>query len=256
MCVYHSATRIDTLLSHVFTCCTADVLLRYLQFKGHPVTLDLVLNNNGTIPAALFTNLQTLNVLPPDHIYSVENGQGPGKAADILIFDGPKHGDVPPAPLCLETAVPQTQQTTLTKLEQTYSADVLRAYLAQHHYRHSWVFDEVLLQKAALFVEKLKAAMSARSTGPQPININPVQKRFTAVMDNDLDTGKGLATLLNLADEILFRASNGYQIEDAQTALQQMTAVFGLRLTDEAAAQNDEDNGWHTLRQRLGENQA
>ena len=70
-----------------------------------------------------------------------------------------------------------------------------------------------------------------------------------AALDNDLDTRKGVATLLNLADEILFRASNGYTIDDAQGALRQMASVFGLRLGKEGPEERV-ISGWADYRQR------
>jgi cysteinyl-tRNA synthetase len=91
----------------------------------------------------------------------------------------------------------------------------------------------VILEKAAQYAERLDAAMKAISTGDRPLNATPAQNRFVAALDNDLDTRKGVATLLNLADEILFRAPNGYSINDAQDALWQMASVFGLRLNRE-----------------------
>jgi L-cysteine:1D-myo-inositol 2-amino-2-deoxy-alpha-D-glucopyranoside ligase len=129
-------------------------------------------------------------------------------------------------------------------LLQLHSPDTIRIYLAQQHYRQSWAHNELSLRKAARIAEKLNAALAAVSTGDQPINVTPAQKRFTAVMDNDLDTVKGIATLLNLADEIIFRAPNGYQIKEAQAALRRMASVFGLCL-DEELAERRVITGWN-----------
>ncbi|MCB8942203.1 MAG: cysteine--tRNA ligase [Ardenticatenaceae bacterium] len=120
-------------------------------------------------------------------------------------------------------------------LLQDYTADALRIYLAQHHYREVWAHDEVALAKAVQSAERLAVAMTAVSHDGQAINIHPVQDRFQAAMDNDLDTTMALASLLNLADEIIFRAENGYAVTEAQAALQQMAGVFGLRLGGEMA---------------------
>jgi L-cysteine:1D-myo-inositol 2-amino-2-deoxy-alpha-D-glucopyranoside ligase len=138
----------------------------------------------------------------------------------------------------------------ISDLLQRHSPDALRIYLAQHHYRQPWTHDKVALGKAAKGVEKIKAALTAVSTGSQSLNITPIQNRFIATMDNDLDTGKGIATLLNLADEILFRAPNGYRIDEAQIALQRMASVFGLQLNEERA---DEQvvTGWNNHRRRF-----
>jgi L-cysteine:1D-myo-inositol 2-amino-2-deoxy-alpha-D-glucopyranoside ligase len=134
-----------------------------------------------------------------------------------------------------------------------YSPDAVRIYLAQHHYRKAWSHDEVELQKAEKRAEKLKAAMASVDGGNQPVNIAPVKKRFAAAMNNDLDTVRGVASLLNLADEILFRASNGYRVAEAQSALSAMSNVFGLRLTQDLA----EDcvvAGWENHKQAFDNN--
>ena len=128
-------------------------------------------------------------------------------------------------------------QVLVRDLLQRYSPDVLRIYLAQQHYRDPWQHDEVALKKASRRALKLQAALSAASTGQQAINITPIQNRFTIAMENDLDTAKGIATLLNLADEVLFRAPNGYLLDGAQAALQRMASVFGLQLAGETIAE-------------------
>lgn len=131
-----------------------------------------------------------------------------------------------------------------------YSSDAIRLYLARHHYRTPWTHDEVTLEKAAQHAERLGAAMQAISTGDRRLNTAPAQNRFEVAMDDDLESGKGIATLLNLADEILFRAPNGYYIDDAQAALGQMASVFGLRLNgklpEEAMLR-----GWNECRQHF-----
>lgn len=137
-------------------------------------------------------------------------------------------------------------------LLQHYSPDALRIYLALQHYRQPWAYDELALRKAARFAEKLHAAMTAVSTGSQVLNVTPAINRFTAVMDNDLDTIKGIATLLNLADEIIFRAPNGYSVDDAQAALRRLGSIFGLRFGEELADPQIID-GWNGHSQQFRE---
>ncbi len=131
-----------------------------------------------------------------------------------------------------------------------HAPDALRIYLAQHHYRQAWAYDELKLKRASRAVEKLNAALAAASTGGQAINVTPAQRRFITAMDNDLDTIKGVATLLNLADEIIFRAPNGYQVEGAQDCLRDMASVFGLRL-DQEMSQEAVISGWNEHKQQF-----
>lgn len=137
-------------------------------------------------------------------------------------------------------------------LLQYYSADALRIYLAQHHYRQPWRYDEAGLIKAAQYAEKLKAAAQAINSGTKPINLKPAENRFIAAMDNDLDTLKGIATLLNIADEILIRASQGYQIEEAQSFLRRLATVFGLQL-DQEKPDTQLVAGWQQYQQQFNE---
>jgi L-cysteine:1D-myo-inositol 2-amino-2-deoxy-alpha-D-glucopyranoside ligase len=111
-----------------------------------------------------------------------------------------------------------------------YSSDTLRIYLAQHHYRQPWAYDEAELEKAVHCAEKLMVAVTAVNNGHKLININPAQSQFQAALNDDLDTATALASLQNLAHEIILRAENGYRINEAQAALRQMAGVFGLRL--------------------------
>ena len=104
------------------------------------------------------------------------------------------------------------------------------------------------LDKAAQCAERLAAAMTAVNSGHQLININPAQSRFQAAMNNDLDTTMAFASLLNLADEIIFRAEAGYRVSEAQATLREMAGVFGLRLDE---AEPDVIVGWQTLLKRF-----
>jgi hypothetical protein len=56
----------------------------------------------------------------------------------------------------------------------------------------------------------------------------------------------------NLADEILFRAPNGYQIDEAQALLRELAAIFGLRL-DAEQAEAKVLMGWHEHKQQFEE---
>lgn len=170
------------------------------------------------------------------------------------------NGEQPFARFWLHTAMVKHEGEKMSKslgnlvmvrdLLQRYSADALRLYLAQHHYRQAWSYDEASLARADQRVGKLKAALMAVGTGREPINLTPAKNRFAAAMDKDLDTLKGIATLLNVADEILFRAPNGYRVNEAQALLRQLSAVFGLRL-DAETPEKDVVAGWDEHRQQF-----
>jgi cysteinyl-tRNA synthetase len=247
-------------ISNLFLYCTADVLARYLELKGLQVKCGYIVNHasgedrpRSTRAAEdLAGTMRSLNVHPPEYLSGPASQRLKNKI-DILVIgagSSPAPGDdpdpattsnqEPSARFILRTATvkqarPETNDIlaspmTAEEMLQRFTADALRIYLSQHHYRSPWAHDQLRLEKAAQHAEKLRAALKARSTGDQLLNLAPVRKRFEATLDNDLDTVKGIATLLNLADEILFRAPNDYRVDEAQMALRQMAAVFGLHL--------------------------
>jgi hypothetical protein len=263
-----------------------DVLIRYLEeMKGWPVKYAQVTagfnGNDRRQPAEnqrvgrFIERMRALNVRPPEHSSgSIGDTMAlfvhyPGQAIDLCMDSvqsqfgcnsaqmGSPNNQAPPIRFRLQVAVidqvdsegSRWSVSTLGDMLRRFSADAIRVYMAQQHYRSPWAYDEVILEKAAQYSERLNAAMEAIGTGDRPLNIVPARNRFMAALDNDLDTRKGIATLLNLADEILFRAANGYSIDKAQDALRQMASVFGLRL-DEEGPEERVVSGWADYRQR------
>ncbi len=244
-------------LNGVFTLCTADLLIRYLQMKGWSVQVGLQLTpetiSQGVTVEQSYTQLtqtmQALNIRPPDQVFGGAEDIPQGLDVDLVFAYGQKEGaeqqtilshfgwvsnvvapEVVPSSSGLQR--PKIVENVLTH----WGADVLRLYLAHYHYRRPWQYDEVMLEKASQCIEKFNAALSAIGSGQRPINVTPALNRFNAAMENDLDTRKGIATLLNLADEILFRAANGYEVKKAQESMRKLTAVFGLQLQSDTLA--------------------
>ncbi len=238
---------------------------------GRPGLQDFGMLHN----ARFIEDLQALNVRAPDYcprpsemmpqmpasLQALLAGDAAYDAAGNVCFHmEPGNSDPSFLQLWITAVTPKNQSrkksasqekpVMVSDLRQRYTPDDIRLYLAQHHYRRPWSYDEVMLQKAAQYVGKLKAALTAVSSGEQPINVIPALKRFNAALDNDLDTSKGIATLLNLADEILFRAPNGYRVDETQAALQKMASVFGLRLLPNGNDRHHLD-GWQKLDRRL-----
>lgn len=242
-------------LNGIYTLCTADLLTRYLQMKGWSVQVGLQLTpeiisqgvTGEQFYAQLSQTMQALNIRPPDQIFG--KTEDLSQYLDLVFAYGQAEGEEQQAilsrfgwvtnvvaPEVVPTSSDLQQPSTIENVLMRWGSDVLRLYLAQYHYRRSWQYDEVMLEKASKCIEKLNAALSAVSSGQRAINVIPALNRFNAAMENDLDTRKGIATLLNLADEILFRAANGYEVKKAQTTLQQLTAVFGLQLQSDTLA--------------------
>jgi L-cysteine:1D-myo-inositol 2-amino-2-deoxy-alpha-D-glucopyranoside ligase len=122
-------------------------------------------------------------------------------------------------------------------LLQDYTADTLRLYLASHHYRQPWSFDEQALPRAAALAAKLKSAAGARSGRRAPaLDANRCGEAFESALAADLNTPAAVGVLAELADMILQAANATCSIEDAQEQLHRLAEILGLRL-------NGADNG-------------
>lgn len=259
--------------SHLFLYCTIDGLIRYLEMSGVRVQYAQRLDASADQLqlkewADNFAEImRALNVRPPDYFWEMAGeldtdihlaGQSGSIRAESAVSPPAQTesvvGQQLSAQFNLQTAAvspdPSANPATAEEMLQRFSGDAIRIYLAQHHYRSPWAHDPILLEKAAQLAERLSAAMDALSTGDRPLNVVPVQNRFQAALDNDLDTVKAIATLLNLADEILFRAANDYQVENAQAALRQMASVFGLRL-DRRSPEDRVIAGWRNYQEQI-----
>ena len=116
-------------------------------------------------------------------------------------------------------------------LLQAYHPDAIRAYLLSHHYRTVWEYDESGLDKATARVERYTAASRAEPVaGGHALDALPYRDRFTAALDDDLDTPSALAVLDELTD-VLLAAAGKQDLVTAQGVLRQMARVMGLQLS-------------------------
>lgn len=129
-------------------------------------------------------------------------------------------------------------------LLQDWSPDVLRLYLAAHHYRDSWNHDVGGLERARGLAHKLRAAAVSQGEGGAGV-LGPASARaaFCEAMDTDLHTPVALKALERLADGILEAADHGQNVRSARGALEMMCRVFGLRL-DSPEAEPRVVRGW------------
>lgn len=118
-------------------------------------------------------------------------------------------------------------------LLQDVSPNALRLYLATHHYRQPWSFDQGNLDAAAGLADKLDSAVCLPAEdGGQPLAIEPAVSAFEASLNNDLQPNAAIAALESLADSIVEWAQEGDGVAEAQAKLRQLAGVFGLRLGD------------------------
>ncbi len=134
----------------------------------------------------------------------------------------------------------------------TWSPDALRLYLASHHYRQEWAFDRAELERAAERVERVRGALQVAGGNGAKLAPEPQVQAFEAAMDGDLDAGRAVGALINLADLILTGAIQGAAVGQARAALREMARVFGLRV-DSAEPEGRVVAGWSAHLRRFAE---
>jgi cysteinyl-tRNA synthetase len=142
----------------------------------------------------------------------------------------------------------------VSDLLKTCSPDALRLYLADHHYREPWSYDEGELDEASRLADLLSRA-AQRGTTLEPGTggaLDPAQAEaaFAAAMDRDLDSPQALVALVDLGVRILEGEQAGVDVRAAQEALRRMGRVFGLRL-DAAGPEERVLKGWNLHAERF-----
>lgn len=125
-----------------------------------------------------------------------------------------------------------------------WSADALRLYLAQHHYRSAWSHDLAELAGAERLSRRLHEAVTSASASGPALDVSMIQASFSEAMANDLDTPAAIGQLEQLAGEIIAAGQAGQNVQTAQTILRALSQVFGLRL-DSPAAEARVSAGWN-----------
>jgi L-cysteine:1D-myo-inositol 2-amino-2-deoxy-alpha-D-glucopyranoside ligase len=108
--------------------------------------------------------------------------------------------------------------------------DALRLYLLGHHYRTAWEWDPARLAATTAQMRTLHAAAARARGSGRVLDPSPFGPRFTAALDNDLDTPAAVEVALQLADAVL-GAPAGTDIGAAQDVLRVLAGdVLGLWL--------------------------
>jgi cysteinyl-tRNA synthetase len=135
-------------------------------------------------------------------------------------------------------------------LLETWTPDTLRLYMGSHHYRKPWEHSEAELEAAQELAGRLERAVIVPGGTGEELVSESYRATFNRVMDADLDTPQGLATLAAFADDILEAAAAGRNVEMAQQNLRQLGAIFGLRL-DAEGPEKRVSRGWEQHKQRF-----
>ncbi|HEY8173762.1 MAG TPA: cysteine--tRNA ligase [Dehalococcoidia bacterium] len=109
--------------------------------------------------------------------------------------------------------------------------DGLRLWILTSHYRKPLTFTEDTLEAAKAGAERLRTAARTRGgDGDGGLDLASFRERFTASMDEDLNTPQALAVLFDLAKEINRGRDEQRGVGEAQGLLLELGDVLGLRL--------------------------
>jgi L-cysteine:1D-myo-inositol 2-amino-2-deoxy-alpha-D-glucopyranoside ligase len=129
-------------------------------------------------------------------------------------------------------------------LLKTWTPDTLRLFLASHHYRHSWEYDEARLYTAADLDRQLTAAAGAESGELDDFTTSSFETDFQQALENDLDTPTALGVLGRLASAVMDGVKNQQDVRQGQELLRKLGGVFGLRLGADSPSQRVLE-GWN-----------
>ncbi len=135
-------------------------------------------------------------------------------------------------------------------LEEGRPADAIRLYLANHHYRDEWSYEEAELDAAVLLAAKFKETVMLVGGSDDKVDPAVAEAAFGTAMDDDLDTPTAVNALEQMADTILAAAKKGQNIEAAQGSFRLRCGILGLRL-DQAGPEERVTAGWQKHRQRF-----
>lgn len=125
-----------------------------------------------------------------------------------------------------------------------WSPDALRLYLANHHYRQSWAYDQDDFAHADALARLLREAAAMKGGKGHPPNPASWEADFRAAMESDLNTPQAIDILTRMAETIRSAAQTGADVRTAQESLRKMSQVFGLVL-DQTGPDSRVLEGWN-----------
>ncbi len=117
----------------------------------------------------------------------------------------------------------------------SHSADAIRMWIFQSHYRSPATYDEENLIAAERAVRRLRQATQIAGVpygSGEAYDADHIIHRFIEAMDDDLNTPRALAAIFDLAREIFTQQSRGVDISGAQNTLRELVGVLGLNLEE------------------------
>jgi cysteinyl-tRNA synthetase len=120
---------------------------------------------------------------------------------------------------------------TIKQALKKYSADALRVFVLNSHYRSPLTYSGEAIEAAAGGVERLLRVISrddpSGSRG-KSLDASAYKEQFMEAMDDDFNTPQALAALFDLAREINQAADAGIGFAEARQALRELGGILGL----------------------------
>jgi len=120
---------------------------------------------------------------------------------------------------------------TIKEALEKYSADAIRIFILNSHYRSPLTFSEEALEAAEKGADRLRQVAGTTVEGGKAgkgVDVKSYPNRFTEAMDDDFNTAQALAVLFDLARDINRFGDEGYSVIPAQQLLSELATVLGF----------------------------
>jgi L-cysteine:1D-myo-inositol 2-amino-2-deoxy-alpha-D-glucopyranoside ligase len=115
-------------------------------------------------------------------------------------------------------------------LLQDYSADAIRLYLHDHHYRTAWEFvDDEMPDYEALANDLQEAAEFPGYGSGDDVDVSLQRDRFFNALEDDLNLPAAIDTLREIS-RLILEAPEEEGVRDAQKTLRELSDILGLTL--------------------------
>ena len=120
-----------------------------------------------------------------------------------------------------------------------FSADAMRLYFLSSHYRSPLAYSDEGAAAVERSLERVRHALiPGNGSGPQ-VDAAEHRARFTAAMEDDLNTPQAVAVLFDLARDINRGRDAGQSIEDGQSTLRELGDVLGLTFSERVSSASE-----------------
>ena len=115
-----------------------------------------------------------------------------------------------------------------------FSSDAIRLWILQSHYRTNPLLESELIAAAERSMRRIRMVAEIESDtsdgAGEPVEFREFEERFTAAMDDDLNTPQAIATIFDLVREIFKGRDAGLDVSGAVESIRELTGVLGFTL--------------------------